>query len=148
MTPAAPPAGRLVRPSLATRFHIDYDWWERESRELRVYLQSHLCPEHRTSLAESARGELVDWVDPVTAEVQRVDGIQHALRTHCALQADYLTEHTTLTDAIFRVFLANGNEPLTPTELAEKIHRPGAANTILRTLSGHTIYHGLRPVPG
>ena len=38
---------KLVRPTLDTLFYIDYDWWEREGRELRVYLRSHLCSENR-----------------------------------------------------------------------------------------------------
>ena len=56
---------------------------------------------------------------------------------------DFVTVNTSLVDAEFRVFLADGNIPLTPKELAEKISRP--ADTILRTLSGPAVYKGLRP---
>ena len=49
-------------------------------------------------------------------------------------------------DAVFRVFIANGNQPLSPEELTDRIGRPGQANTILRTLSGARVYKGLRPV--
>ena len=140
------PSRQLVKPTLQTKFHIDFDWWDRESREFRVYLLSHLCPEHQATLAAYAAEELVDSVDPGTAEVQKVDGLQHSLRTHCALQPDFLTEHTSLVDAVFRVFIANGNHPLSPEELAEKIQRHGQANTILRTLAGQRVYKGLRPV--
>ena len=133
---------RLVKPTVGTKFHIDYDWWKREDRELRVYLRSHLCPEHQAAYAESDVGA-VDWVDPDTAEVQRVDGLQHTLRVHCSTQPGYLTDHTSLVDAVFRVFLANGNRPLSPAELAERIRRP--ADTILRTLAGQRVYKGLRP---
>jgi hypothetical protein len=134
-----------VKPTLQTKFHIDFDWWDRESRELRVYLQSHLCPEHQAAFTAYAGEGLVDSVDPETAEVQRVDGLQYTLRTHCMRLPDFLTTHTSLVDAVFRVFLANGNQPLTPEELAERIHRPGQAQTILRTLAGQRVYKGLRP---
>jgi hypothetical protein len=50
-----------------------------------------------------------------------------------------------LVDAIFRVFLANGNTPLNPAQIAERIGRPHQAQTILRTLSGGRVYKGLRP---
>jgi hypothetical protein len=142
-----PPAvsNRLVKPTLKTKFHIDFEWWNRESSEFRVYLMSHLCPDHQAALAEYAGGDLIDNVDADTGEVQQIDGVQYTLRTHCAQQPDFLTAHTTLVDAVFRVFIANGNKPLTPEELAEKINRPGQGTTILRTLSGQRVYKGLRP---
>ena len=136
---------RLIKPTLKTKFHIDYDWWERESREFRVYLASHLCPEHQATFA-GYTGEVVDAVDPETAEIHAEDGIQHTLRTHCSQTEEFITPHTSLVDAVFRVFLANGNQPLSPEELTERIKRPGQASTILRTLSGARVYKGLRPV--
>jgi hypothetical protein len=132
-----------IKPGKSTRFHIDYDWWRRNEREWRVYLLSHLCPEHRASLETVADGSRIDWIDPETGEVRTVDGIQHALISHCSLQPDYISTRTTLVDAVFRVFLANGNSPLTVSELAEKIGRP--ASIILRTLSGVRVYKGIRP---
>jgi hypothetical protein len=144
----APTTTHRVKPGPNTKFHVDYSWWERESRELRVYLLSHLCPEHRARFEALTETEVVDWVDPETAEVEKVDGVQHVLRTHCAQQPGYLEEHTSLVDAIFRVFLANGNTPLTPVELAERIGRRGQGITILKTLSGSRVYKGLRPVVG
>ena len=137
---------RLVKPTLKTKFHIDFGWWERESSEFRVYLMSHLCPEHQAAFVSYEDGDLIDSVDPDTGEVQRIDGLQYLLRTHCAQQPGFLTARTTLVDAVFRVFIANGNRPLTPEELAEKINRPGQANTILRTLVGQRVYKGLRPL--
>jgi hypothetical protein len=146
--PAAPTANRLIKPTLKTKFHIDFDWWERESREFRVYLTSHLCVEHQATVESLTEADVVDVVDPETAEVRREDGVQHLLRSHCSKQPEFITSHTSLVDAVFRVFIANGNQPLSPEELAERIGRPGpvAANTILRTLSGARVYKGLRPV--
>jgi hypothetical protein len=144
--PPSPTANRLIKPTLKTKFHIDFDWWERESREFRVYLASHLCSEHRAVFADYADIEVVDVIDPETAEVRKEDGIQHTLRTHCSRLPDFITPHTTLVDAVFRVFIANANQPLSPEELADRIGRPGQANTILRTLSGARVYKGLRPV--
>lgn len=139
------PSTQRIKPSLKTPFHIDFAWWERESRELRIYLLAHLCAEHRLQFESIAETELIDWVDPETGEVQQVDGLQHVLRTHCSQQPGYLEEHTSLVDAIFRVFLANGNQPLTPVELADRIGRAGQGQTILKTLSGARVYKGLRP---
>jgi len=136
----------LVKPTLQTRFHIDFNWWVQNDRDWHVYLRSYLCPEHQEAFAGMDHDELVDWVDPDTAEVTQVDGLQHVLIAHCAKMAGFITERTALVDAVFRTFLANGNTPLTPIELADQLHRP--PGTILRMLSGSTrVYKGLRPCP-
>lgn len=135
-------ASRRVKPTLDTRFHVDYEWWEREGRDLRVYLLSHLPPEQREFFMQHRDTENVDWVDPVTAEVGKVDALQRAIR-EASQQSDFITPHLSLVDAVFRVFLANDNTPLTPHELSERIGRPPM--TILRTLTGATVYKGLRP---
>ena len=54
---------RSLRPTLDTPFHIDYEWWNKGDRDLRVYLRSHLCAEHRAQLAEANQdGDLIDWI--------------------------------------------------------------------------------------
>jgi hypothetical protein len=137
------PLGNRIKPTLDTRFHIDYSWWDREDRDLRTYLISHLLPDQRTHFEKHEEENTVDWVDPATAEVRRVDALQQAL-TEAALDPQYITDHTTLVDAVFRVFLANGNQPLSPTELGKRINR--SSSTILRTLSGAQVYKGIRPI--
>jgi hypothetical protein len=46
-------------------------------------------------------------------------------------------------DAVFRLFLANGNLPMTPVELADRLGRQPM--TVLKLLSGRRVYKGLRP---
>ncbi len=133
----------LVKPALDTPFHISRDWWQRADRDLRVELRSHLCAEHRAIYANDFDTETIDWIDPRTAEVTRVDGLQHVIREHCSRQPEYLSDRVSVVDAVFRVFLANGNTPLSARQLAVIVGRP--AETILRTLSGRVSYKGLRP---
>lgn len=133
----------LVKPTLQTCYHIDFDWWRKNDRDWRVYLRNFLCPEHQVAFANIDLTEQVDWVDPETAEVQRVDGLQNILITHCAKQSSFTLHQTSLVDSVFRTFLANGNSPLTPEELAEILGRD--AYIILKTLSGTRVYKGLRP---
>ena len=142
--PVSPSASaRRVKPTLDTRFHIDYDWWNREGRDLRVYLLSHLPPEQRDFFTEHRDTEEVDWVDPVTAEVRKVDALQSEMK-ESSQQPYFITSNTSLVDAVFLAVLANNNAPLTPVELGERIGRPPM--TILRTLSGTTVYKGIRPL--
>jgi hypothetical protein len=133
----------LLKPNLQTPFHIDFEWWQQNENDWRVFLQSLLCSDHQQSLADVQDGSLLDWIDPRTAEVRPVDAIQHALMSHCALQPDFITEHTAMVEAIFRIFLVSGNQPMNAEDLSRRLHRPAA--TILRTLTGARIYRGLRP---
>ncbi len=134
----------LIKPTLQTPFHIDFVWWEQNDRDWHVYLRSLLCPEHQQSMASLQEGEMIDWIDPETAEVKPVDGIQHILMSHCALLPDFINPQTTLVEAVFRLFLVNGNQPMSAEVLAQRLNRP--AITILRTLTGPRVYRGLRPL--
>lgn len=133
----------LVKPTIDTPFHIDFEWWKKNERDWHVYLHSLLCTEHQEAFANVDEGGTIDWVDPQTAEVKSVDGIQNALMTHCVKQPDFLTEQTALVEAVFRLFLTNGNIPMTSQELGSRLNRP--PETILRTLAGPRVYKGLRP---
>jgi len=133
----------LLRPTVDTPFHIDFDWWQANDRDWRVYLNALLCSEHQVMFVDWQEGQTVDWIDPQTAEVKQVDGIQHVLMSHCALQPEFLNERTALVEAVFRLFLINGNQPMSSAELAGRLNRP--PDTILRTLTGARIYRGLRP---
>jgi hypothetical protein len=134
----------LLKPTLETPFHIDFDWWKQNERDWHVYLRSLLCPTHQDLYRNLEEGELLDWVDPKTAQVKQVDGIQHALMSHCAQQPDFLTEHTAIVEAVFRLFLTNENAPMTSEELGMRLNR--SPEMILRTLSGPRVYKGLRPL--
>ena len=133
----------LVKPTVNTPFHVDFDWWKKNERDWHVYLRSLLCADHQEIFANVEEGEMIDWVDPATAEVKPVDGIQNALMTHCVKQPDFLTEQTAMVEAVFRLFLTNGNIPMTSQELGKRLNR--SPETILRTLAGPRVYKGLRP---
>jgi hypothetical protein len=135
---------KWVKPTQDTEFHIDFDWWEEEGRNFRVHLLSHLCADCQARYQNYQEAELVDWIDVNTAEVTQVDGLWHSLRTCCSLKPDYINELTPLTTSIFRTFLANGNEPLSASNLEEPLGRPAA--TILRTIGGFRVYNGVKPV--
>lgn len=132
----------LVKPTLDTLFHIDYSWWERGGEDLRTYMISHLPPEQRDRLSQSNETQVVDYIDPDTAEVFQLDELGLLIQL-AAKDPDFINPHTSLVDSIFRVFLANGNTPQSSKQLAERIGRP--ASLILKTLSGGRIYKGLRP---
>ena len=134
----------LIKPKLTSPFKIDFEWWKKHDRDWRVYLRSFLCEYHQEMFEEIETGEVIDWVDPKTAEITEVDGMQHVLISHCAKQEGFSDERRTLVDSVFRLLLSHGNRPMTPEEMGDILNRP--ASTILRTLSGIRVYKGIRPV--
>jgi len=133
----------LIKPTLETPYHIDFDWYKEHDGNWRVFLLNCLCPEHQETYKDQSEDGMIDWIDPETAEVKRVDGLQSTLMSHCAKEPGFVTTNTAMVDAIFRVFLSNGNNPMTPVELSDKIGKP--ADTILKTISGLQVYKGIRP---
>ncbi|MCI0713193.1 MAG: hypothetical protein L0154_23760 [Chloroflexi bacterium] len=131
---------RQLKPTIDTKFHIDYAWWGNQERELDVYLMSFLPESRRKFIEEQSELEVVDSIDPLTAEVTQVNPFEQAIReTHEEID---LTR-TSLVDAVFRVFLMNNNTPLNAKELSKIIDRP--PQTILRTIgSPNRIYRGIR----
>lgn len=136
----------VVKPTLNTPFHIDFEWWQQHDNNWRIFLHSCLCEEHQAAYSDLDQNSFMDWIDPLTAEVKPIDSLQNILVNHCAKQPGFVTTNTTLVDAVFRIFLANGNTPMTPVQLAQ--HTGKSAETILRTLSGPTVYKGIRPYHG
>jgi hypothetical protein len=133
----------LVKPTLQMPFHIDFDWWRANDRNWHIALESMLCPEHQQAFANLSEGQLIDWVDPETAEVRQMDGLQHTLISHCAKEEGFLDEHTAVVEAIFRLLLVNSNTPMSAEELGARLNRP--AEVILKTIAGPRVYKGLRP---
>jgi hypothetical protein len=132
----------LVKPTLDTPFHIDFGWWENQGRNWKVFLRDHLCPEHQAAFSETQEDAMIDWVDPATAEVTVVDGIQQALISHCSKEPGFFSGKAVV-DSIFLVFLTNTNKPMTPKELEILTGYP--AQRILLTIGGITVQKGIRP---
>jgi hypothetical protein len=133
------------RPTLDTKFHIDYDWWEENGKDIRVTIRSQLCPDCQARFPDHRNTEAVDWVDPDTAEVVRGDALLQCLRSECSQKPGFISQNNPLVTNIFRLFLLNGNQPLSPRELHNQITWADP-QTILRTLSGGQVYLGIRPV--
>jgi hypothetical protein len=135
-------AEHLKRPTVDTKFHIDYEWWEQSDLDLKTYLYSRLEIGDDSGLELGV--ENVDLVDPDTGEVRQVDGFQFALQSYFAQLPDDFAQQSSLVDAVFYVLLSNANKPMSARELAERTHRDPAV--VLKTLAGRRIYQGIRPI--
>lgn len=133
----------LKRVTADTRFYVDYDWWEKSNIDLKTYLFTRLGIGQEADL-DSEINE-IDMVDPTTGEVRRVDGFQYMIQSYFAELPENFFTQTSFVDAVFCVLLANANQPLTAREIAERVEKP--VEMVIRTLGGHKIYQGIRPVP-
>ena len=131
-------------PTMDTKFHIDLEWWQQSNRDIRVYLKEILCNQCNADYGSQHNQEEIDWIDGQTGEVTRVDALWHCLRTCCSLKPEYISPNTPVVDAIFRTFIANGNKPLSVSELYEILDRRPPA-TLLRILTKGPVYMGIRP---
>ena len=136
------PLNYLIKPTVETRFYIDFDWWEQSRDDLQVYLLTHLTPEQQQALEKRDLGEVFDYVQPETGEVFQMDTLRLAIR-ESAEREDFITGNIGLIDSVFRALLVNGNQPLSALELAEVTGRNAA--TILKTIGGLRVYRGIRP---
>lgn len=132
----------LIKPSLETKFYIDYDWWENSRDDLQIYLLTHLSPDQQRALEARDLQEEYDYVHPETGEVFVLDSLGMAIQ-ESSRSEDFISAHIGLIDSVFRAFLVNGNQPLNALELAEATGRNAA--TILKTIGGVHIYRGIRP---
>lgn len=132
----------FIRPTVDTPFHIDFKWWQENDSNWRIFLHGYLCESHREIFKDQDEDVVIDAVDPETAEVTQVDGLLYKLMNHCAKQPEFINDSMPLVTKMFRIFLANGNKPLTPAQLSEMVNRP--ARTVLVTLTGPQVYKGIR----
>jgi hypothetical protein len=136
---------KYVKPTLETKFHIDFAWWRKQGQNLDAYLHSHLCPEAKKLYENSGQNQTFDWIRPETGEVFQLDMLWHIIQTECSHQPNFIEDHTPLTVAIFRLFIANNNLPLTPLEIHQRLPKK-KPDLILKTIGGHQVYQGIRPV--
>ncbi len=135
---------KYIRPTLETKFHIDFGWWQNSNQNLRGYLQGHICPDSEDA-ADASEGQTFDWINPLTGEVFQVDMLWHALYKNCRSDPDFFDARIPLTSAIFRAFIVSNNAPLTPVEIYQIIQKK-SPDMILRTIGSRQIYQGIKPI--
>jgi hypothetical protein len=128
----------------STRFHIDYEWWEKSTLDLRAYLIARLQALGINEINLEMDLEEVDLVDMETGEVTRVDGFQYMIQTYFQRLPEDFAQKSSLVDAVFCVLLANANQPMRVQEIAQAIGRD--PDVVLRTLNGPRIYQGIAPL--
>jgi hypothetical protein len=145
--------------SPSTKYYIDETWYRRNRRSLLALAQQRFCPACRERVGEVTQ-ERVPTADPNTGRVVfELQSVRYGekpfqvIANCCSRAGDYITPETPVMEAIFRIFLANGNQPADVDTLREKLEeyialycKPhGYAPELLERLIAADDYYGIRP---
>ena len=122
------------------RWFIDLDWYQQNQRSISALARDYLCPKCRKQL--SAEGKEITEAELLTT-----------IKDCCSHTPEFITDQLPILESVFRLFLANGNQPLTLAELGEQLSERRSGDTyrtseeILPRLLKNEQYYGLRQFP-
>ncbi len=122
------------------RWFIDLDWYQQNNRSFSTLAQGYLCAKYHKQL---------------NAEEKEIssDELLSTIKDCCGNNPDFITPKLPILESIFRLFLANGNQPSDLEELGKQLSERRRGDTyrtsveILSRLLRNDRYYGLRPVP-
>ena len=122
------------------RWFINLDWYQRNNRSFFALTQGYLCPKCREHLKADE-------------QEASVDELLSAIKDCCSKAPGFIAPKSPILDSIFRLFLANGNQPLSLEEIGKQLGewRKGdtyrtSAEILSRLLSSDRCY-GLHQAP-
>jgi len=121
------------------RWFIDFDWYQQSNRSFFALAQNYLCPKCRERLEAGG------------AEIS-VDELLSTIKDCCSKTPGFITSKRPILESVFRLFIANGNQPLDLEELGKQLSEQSVGYTyntsaeILSRLLSHDQYYGLRQV--
>ena len=122
------------------RWFIDLGWYQRNNRSLSTLARECLCAKCREHL-NSKKKEI-----PAAKLIATI-------KNCCASDSRFITSKQTVLESIFRLFIANGNQPMDLEELSKQLSERRGGDTyhtsveILSRLLKNEGYYGLRQVP-
>ena len=122
------------------RWFVDLDWFQQNNRSLFALVQGCLCPKCRKQLG-AEKGEVLSA------------DLLSTVRDCCSKTPDFITHQLPILESIFRLFLANDNQPLDLEELERQLSEWRGGDTyctsveILPRLLESDQYYGFCQVP-
>ena len=122
---------------VSQRWFIDLDWHQQSNRSFFALAQGCLCPKCQ----ERLKGE-ISAADLLTT-----------IKDCCSKTPDFITGSLPILESVFRLFLANGNQPLDLEELGRQLSEWRGGDTyrtsaeILSRLLASDQHYGLRQIP-
>jgi hypothetical protein len=139
------------------RYHIEPSWYEGHGRSLQAFMASRMCANCQEKLGTPVeeRVATVDKTGKVVFERQMVPYGSNpfkVIRDCCAHSKGFITASMPLQEAIFRVLLAGGNQPMSVEEMKEQLdewfansgRRRYVEPLTIRRLLEHDRFYGFR----
>ena len=120
------------------RWHIDSEWLEANKRSSFALARSSLCP------------KCLKRFD--SGKPKSFDDILATVRDCCSKEPEFISGGLPIMESVFRIFLANGNQPLDLIELGRQLSEQRGVDTyrtsveMLSRLLKRDEYYGIRPV--
>jgi len=120
------------------RWFIDLDWYEQNNRSFFALAQRYLCPKCHKQLEADKEMPAPELLSTIS--------------NCCSKSPEFITNKLPILECVFRLFLANGNQPLDPDELGKQLSQWLGGDTyrisseVLSRLLKSDQYYGLRQV--
>ena len=120
-----------------TRWLIDLDWYPRNNRAFSTLTKDVVCPGCTGKLSKKGKDN-------------SAKDLLSAIKSCCSQSPDFITDQLPIMESIFRLFLANGNQPLDLEELGEQLSERRSGDTyrtspeIISRLLKNDRYYGLQ----
>jgi len=131
----------LSTDQVEPRWFIDLDWYQSNNRSFSSLAQSYLCSKSAEKL--KARGKETSAADLLAT-----------IKDCCSKTPGFITGNLPILESVFRLFLANANQPLDLEELGNQLSEWRGGDTyrtsgeiVFRLLEGDQ-YYGLGRVSG
>jgi len=122
-----------------TQWAIALDWFQQNNRSISALIESHLCSKCAKQLDDKGKD-----ISPESL----ISNIQNC----CSHSPDFINNKLPIFECIFRLYLSNGNNPLTVEELVEQLSQSrggdtyrSSPETLLRILKSDR-YYGLQEI--
>ena len=121
------------------RWFIDLDWYQQNNRSFPALAQNYLCGKCCKKL--NAREKTISETELLST-----------IKDCCAKESGFISGKLPILESVFRLFLANGNEPLNLAELSRQLNRWLGGDTyrtspeVLSRLLKDERYYGIRQV--
>ncbi|MBI4320161.1 MAG: hypothetical protein HY675_16855 [Chloroflexi bacterium] len=140
------------------KFFIDRKWYDDHDRSFRAMAQARFCRSCQAKIGTETQ-ERVPTINPQTGRVvYELRNVPYGanplpvIRNCCSKARGYITPDTPVLEAVFRVFLANGNQPTDLEGIREQLSewiplsvRPHNYEAgFLEKIIGGDDYYGLR----
>ncbi len=137
-------------PEERPRFYIDLQWYDDTGRSFLAVAQSRFCKECQSRLGTESQ-ERLPTVDEKTGRIVFEmrstpfgSSPMSVIRSCCARSKDYITVETPVLEAVFRVFLANGNQPSDLEAVREQLAEWVSLSARPQSYSEETLEHLIR----